>query len=263
MSNIIKIEKIPALKPAETIALEAHFKPKVKELKKSDMIRPLVASIAKARQIKGHSASIKDDELCADIVITELKSTFTTYSIEEICIAIDLGAKGLLDVENTIHVSAENIFKWIFAYNQKIRQEAIAKMKAFNESEEKRISEEEKIKKHNNFLKEIELSYSVFCDTDELSSIEGLKAAYYRELKKQNKIDLSNEVRNGIYYEMKSYYERVISKQESNKTFQDKLNERLYGKHDYEKEIIEKCEAKGLEVQFNEWRAKKYKLILI
>lgn len=261
MSNIVKFEisEIKNILPIETEAIQLYFKPKIKDLTKKDMVRPIVSAIAIGRQIKGHSASQNDDELCADIVITELKSTFTTYSIQEVCKAIELGAKGLLGTENTVHVSAENIFKWIIAYNAKIRQEAIHKMKQHNEKQEKEAEEALKAQKLEAFEDNIINAYRDFYDNDNYNLCEGIAACYYRYLKDIKRLTLSAEVRKGIYSTVEKEYDQNYKKPDT----QERIVNKIKG-HDPEvirkNEIENKCQAIALKLQFDEWKTKKVKL---
>lgn len=222
MSNIIKVSEIPGLLPIEVSALEAYSMSKIKELKKIDMVDPVTRAIGKARIIKGQTGNEKDDTVMADIVISELKLSFSTFSIQEICIAIEMGAMGKLNID-AVHVSPENIFKWIWKYRDQVRQEAIHKQRRFEEKQQKEQAEAKRLKGISDFEASIIEKYNNFDHSEEVDNEVVVNAAMYRHIvsKLGEQIDLQ---------EKKEIFERagqILKQLKEEKSIADKLKEKI------------------------------------
>lgn len=224
MSNLIKISDIPWLTPSESVALEAYARPKIKEVAKGSMVDQIVGSVALARQIKGQSADEKDDRALSKIVIDELKVSFTTFTVEEVCLAINMGAKGFLNTPETVHVSAENVFKWIWKYRDQVRSEAISKQRKFEQELEKQQQEEKRKKGIEELNKIISDQYAAFeIEVDVPIGEEFVYASRYRWIVSQLGEQLTVEERRVIWEEAG---DKMMLRDTEEKTLQQKLKEK-------------------------------------
>lgn len=196
MSDLVKFVPAPNLLPIEKDSLAAYQHPKIKEVSKSDMAKPIGIALTKAYFNMGSSA--KDDfELLLDEVLHELKKNFTTFSVEDICLAIDLGSKGKLGDE-FVHVHVKAVLKWIWLYNDKYRREAIHKQRKHEEEQEKLKEIANKEKEEKDFEANIQKLYNAFPKGFKTRN-KGSLAACYRHMDNKGLCNLSNKSKNEIY----------------------------------------------------------------
>lgn len=257
---------IPGLTQSEALMLNHYNNPKVRELTKLSMVKPLVAAIEMARQIKGQSGTAQDDQLAADIVISELKNniSFNNYTMHDVCQAIDQGAKGFLETAGTVHISAENIFKWFIAFNIQIRREAIHKLKQFEarqEIEQEKKQEEDKIKAYEALIIS---TYKTFVSTGKIAA-EIHKGAMYRHLDGKGLIPLTTAEKQAIFKKCEDNYKEHKRKNIA-RTFEEKVKAKLYGNGNSDKleatEIKIMAQSEALYIVFNIWKKEKFKIEL-
>ena len=172
----------------------------VKDLKAEQITQPIRTAIASAAMIKGTGKMTGQDlKEIGDYVSKSLKESFTTYRINEICKAIELGARGELEQEGDMNaISPEIIFKWIHRFNDKIRREAIHKQKHHEAKLEKLAEESAKDKKQKEFEADIQKIYNAFPKGFKTRN-KGSLAACYRHMDNKGLCNLSNKTKNEIY----------------------------------------------------------------
>lgn len=164
MSGLIKIEPnaLQGLTQIQQEAVHAYLQPRIRHILEEDMVDPISVALALARLNKGQEGNEVDDEKNAEAIIITLKKSFTTYSLQDVIAAIDMGSKGLLNTPKTYKVSVENVFAWISAYNDIVRQEAYTFCQKYREAQEKKEAEEAAIANRIAFDKEIADLYRDF-----------------------------------------------------------------------------------------------------
>jgi len=172
----------------------------VKDLKAEQIIQPIRTAIASAAMIKGTGKMTGQDlKEIGDYVSKSLKESFTTYRVNEICKAIELGARGELEHEGDMNViSPEIIFKWINRFNDKIRREAIHKQKHHEAKLEKLAEESAKDKKQKEFEADIQKLYNAFPNGFKTRN-KGSLAACYRHMDNKGLCNLTNKQKNEIH----------------------------------------------------------------
>lgn len=248
MSSLVKIpEKFAAnLLPLEKNALTAYYQLKIKEVTKLSMVQPLSEAITKAFIVMGSTP--KDDfQLIVEEVLNELKTSFSTFTIQEVCIAIDLGSKGKLGDE-FVHVHIKAILKWIWLYNEKIRREAIHKQKEYEEKTEKQLQEFEHKEKIRMFEATIIGRYNGFPESL-INDNYGEMAAYYRHLTKRVQVNVPLEKKNELFAAAEKIKEedRLLAEQNFRSI-----------KIEYTSKQI--AEANALKYLFASWQFEKYDL---
>lgn len=187
--------------PSQQIAIKAMEGKKINELKKSEYIDSIKEAVINGLICIGQKQDSTQIKTLTDCLVHELHSTKSAFTVEEIRIAIDYGAKGKLCELNSLPqpiISLHNILKFIKLYNENIRREAIHAMNEEADKKEKEITEAERKIKIEAFEAEIEKALMLSLKEKESLPI-GLKAAYYRHLDKQGKVNLSNEEKNIIW----------------------------------------------------------------
>jgi hypothetical protein len=199
----MQITKFNQYTPTQNIVLEAMKGKKIKERKTSEYIKDLKECIIQALIILGQKQDSEQIKVLTDCLAYELKQSQSFFTVEEIKMAIDFGAKGKLcelkDLQMPV-ISLHNILKFIKLYNEKVRREAIAERDKQEAEKDKQISEAERLQKIQAFEEEIERAIQM--TPDQLKELPtGLKASYFRHLEKSGKIVLSIEEKKKIYAE--------------------------------------------------------------
>lgn len=197
MSNLIKA--IPLhLTPTDFVALEASKSQKIATVKKADGEKSLKNSIQKTFVIMGHSFEVEQLIIFTDCLWDELRKSQAYYTLEEIDLALEMGAKGklcdLTKIPQPI-VSLSNFLHFIRLYNEKVRREAIAKDEEEKAKLEKLAEEALNKEKLKAFEQEICEVYNQYCESfGEMPEMtDGLKASYCRHLYPKNIVELTAE----------------------------------------------------------------------
>lgn len=249
----------PTLSPDERNVVKFHEGVKIKDLTKVIMADPLTDAVSKAYLNIGQSSESKTLTVLVATLAGELKDCFTTYSIEEICHAIDLGSKGRLnELKDLIQpvISVMNILKWVHLYDDKIRKEAIHKQNKHQEKINKELSEKEKQEKVKAFESEICSVYDSYCDTfGELQELAmGLKSSYCRYLYEKNIVELTVEQEQEIFSKAKKLIpteEQIRGMNAVDRAFHNKKKEA---------QLQEIAESIALEYLFTEYFKKEINL---
>lgn len=193
------------LLPIEKTALEAYYKPKIKELAKKEFAPQIIKAITKAYMVMGHSVPDTFEQTCEE-VIHELKSLFSTYTTEEVCAAFDMGSKGRLD--DAVHISVTNLLKWVHKYNELVRKEAVHKQKQYEEKQALILEETARQAKNQEFEQEIIKTFENFPESFKNRS-KGELAAHYRQLDKMGLIKLTTPVKKEIFNQILKIKDRT------------------------------------------------------
>ncbi len=203
---------------AEKSSLIAFDKPKISALTKVDMVDQLSDAVARGYVNLNQSAD-KNDPKNALLVqrqmvsslISDLKDSFGTFSVEEVCIAVDMGSKGKLNNLTEIIqpvMSLTNILAWVWLYRDKIRREAIHKQKQHEEKEAKendlKNQEEARLKFEATILK----IYEEFPNGFKTKN-KGSLAWIYRHLDAKGLIKLSEPAKWEIYNQVLKIRDRA------------------------------------------------------
>lgn len=195
-SLAIPVKISPSLSTLENEALLASYNPRIKELKKVDFVKTISQAITKAYMVMGSSP--KDDyEMIVEEIVNDLKANYTVFTIQEICLAIDLGSKGKLGDE-FVHVCVKGVLKWIWLYADKFRREAIHKQKLFDEKLAKETEEADRLANIRSFEETILAKYEAFPESFKKES-KGTIAAMYRHLDKKGIIKMSDKEKKEIF----------------------------------------------------------------
>lgn len=214
MSEIVKFELSEELSPIERQAIEKWSNPKIKDLLKKNMVDQLADAVSRAYINIGQFKQSEDKKLLETIVdqlIIELKNCFTTYTIEEVAFAIDLGSKGHLNnLQEVIQpvVSVMNILKWVHLYNDKYRREAIHKQGKSVEKQEKALEESAKEQRVEKYIESIINDYENYPQSFEGRS-KGELAAHYRQLDKLGLIKLTVKAKTDIFNQILKIKDRT------------------------------------------------------
>jgi hypothetical protein len=193
MKQIGEINYALSLTPAERSVVTGLSKPMIKDLKTNEVEVCVVQAMATVLAIKGlKDVSETEQDFIIDYVTKTLKESFSTYRTAEIQQACELWAKGELFSDKDLNqLSAENIFKAIHRFNEKIRREAIHKQKQHEEKAAKeadlKLVEERKAK----FEADILELYKSFPKGFKMQN-KGSMAAVYRHLDSKGLIKISN-----------------------------------------------------------------------
>lgn len=245
MSEIVKHSLIQTLSPTETESLKAHYFPKIKEVKRVDLVDPIGMAITKAYVVRGQKM---DDlfESMVDEITHELKSNYTWLTVEEFCLAIDLGSKGKLESE-FVHISVHNILKWVWLYNEKIRRPALSAQRKHEEEQAEKLEESQRKEKISIFESVIIGKYNG--SPESLASDNyGTMASYYRHLDSKKLIALSNEQKKILFDEAKKI------KEEDNKNLEE------FKPITIEYTVEDIARAKALVLQFEIWKFEDFDL---
>lgn len=203
-SEIVRYEPSPDLTPVERCALEKWSCVKIKERNKASMGDQLTDSVCMAYINIGQFSQSEDKKLVSVLVeqlVHELKECFTTYTLEEVCYAIELGSKGKLNnLEDVIQpiVSVMNVLKWVTLYNDKVRKEAIHKQNAHIDHMEKAAEALQHKQKEQAFIEEIINVFDGFPQSF-IGRSKGELAAHYRQLSSMGIITFTEDFKWGIY----------------------------------------------------------------
>lgn len=203
-SEIVKYEPSPDLTPIERSALERWSGVKIKDRTRKSMVDPIMDSISLAYITIGQFSQSEDKKLVlviAEQLINELKDCFTTYSVEEVCYAIELGSKGKLNnLEDVIQpiVSVMNILKWVTIYNDKVRRETIHKQNIHKDHLEKAAEALRHKEKEQAFIDDIINVFDGFPQSF-IGRSKGELAAHYRQLSSMGIITFTEDFKWGIY----------------------------------------------------------------
>lgn len=230
---------------AEIMALEANYCEKIKLVKKSDMVEPLTAAITKANQMIMHTSKGNDISVMVDLLIQELKTSFTTYTVEEVCQAIHSGSKK--ELNEFVHISVTEILKWVQLWNDKVRKEAIHKQNKFLEEKQKEIDEQVRKEKIIKFKRSILEYYNHFFSSGEFLPLDGEDAAIFRYLQDQGIINMPNKQKNEIWAEA----QKLASEKPELKDYslKNKIQQQLYTAG-----VKEIAEGMALRIVFQEWK---------
>lgn len=231
--------------PEQWTCLEAHQGKRAKEINKSDLAGPIRDTIVNVLLMVGQGKSITGAEITAitDKMIYELKTNFQGLTINEFRLAVDFGITGrLCDTSKMTQplISAVNLIRFLTLYKNEKRAEMVAKLRKIEEDKEKEINEAERLRKISLFEAEIEKALQL--PQEEKKALPmGLKAAYYRQLDKMGRVNLSVEEKKAIYESAK----KMLSESPPDRNpFLDKLFE----KRKKESEIIEIAESLAFEI---------------
>ncbi len=275
MNKLSNITYSTELTVVEKQSLMAFEMPKIKDLAKTDMVDMISDAISRAYININQSAdkdNPKNDLLIkrqmASSLINDLKDSFGTFSVEEVCLAIDMGSKGKLNNLTEIIqpvMSLTNILAWIWLYRDKIRREAQHKQKEYEEKEAKKQEQIDHLAKMLDFETVIIGRYNGFPDSL-LNDNYGVKASYYRHLDKLKLFDLPIEKKKELFdkavkikeaneSEMKAEYEALfqMGKQER----EERGKTRILRIEFTEKEI---AESLALDYLFDFWQFEGYNL---
>jgi hypothetical protein len=233
------------------VALQAYNSPRIATIKKEGAEKRLKASIERCFVLMGHKFEVSQLIIFIDCLWDELKKNQSFYTLEEIDLALEMGAKGkLVDLTKIPQpvVSLSNFLLFIRLYNEKIRREMLNKEKIEKEKQEKFISDKEREEKIKLFENEIANVYQYFIDNLELPELSiGLRATYYRALDANKLVELSVELKKELYERAKQEIKTVVDLRVYNDV------EKAFNKNKKEKEIIEIAQAMALEFLFAEY----------
>jgi hypothetical protein len=251
MSNLIK--PVPLhLTPTDFVALEASKTQKIAIVKKVDGEKSLKNSIQKTFVIMGHSFEVEQLVIFTDCLWDELKKSQNYYTLEEIDLALEMGAKGklcdLTKIPQPI-VSLSNFLHFIRLYNEKVRREALAKDEEEKTKLEKLAEEALKKEKVKAFEAEICEVYNQYCESfGEMPELtDGLKSSYCRHLFPKNIIELTVEQEAEIFE--KATKRVPVENDKKRNPFED----RVFLKKKRDAQIQDLAEAIGLEYLFMEY----------
>ena len=214
MSNLVKFEFSDDLSPIEKQAIEKLSNPKIKDTLKKNMVDQLTDAVSRSYVNIGQFKQSEDKKLLETIVdqlIIELKNCFTTYTIEEVSFAIDLGSKGHLNnLQEVIQpiVSVMNILKWIHLYNDKFRREAIHKQGKSIEKQEKKAEELAKSQREQQYIDKIINDFENFPQSF-IDRSKGELAAHYRQLDKMGLIKMTEPAKWEVYNQILKIKDRT------------------------------------------------------
>lgn len=199
----------PSFSQIQNEVLSAYYKPKIKGLKKSEFSKTISKAVTKAYMVMGHTP--KDDfEIIVEEIVRDLKANYTTFTVEEVCIAIDLGSKGKLGDEY-VHVCVRGVLKWIWIYYDIFRRDTLQKQELY----EKKLDKEMEESKHKEYLKELDvkilLTYSGFPESFKNIN-KGIAAAMYRQLDDKGLIKMSAQEKISIHAGIIKIKERMWRK---------------------------------------------------
>lgn len=190
-----------SLSPTHKTAIEAYFCPKIHALKKTDMVSDLKNALQRAYVILGTGKNLdeRDTLLMLDELIKELKEGASTFTVQEVCLAIESGVKGKLNDLSQITqpvISVTNIIKWIWLWNDKVRREAIHEQRKFEDQNRQDEEEAKRIKGNAILDAEIEICYENWKSNNEtLDHVpEPLRACYFRRLRERDGKLLEKEI---------------------------------------------------------------------
>lgn len=238
------------LTPVERTIIEASIYPRIAELRLEQLKNPIYEAIGGAAMIKGIGKLTGAETLeIGDYVAKALKDSFSTYRIQEVCKAIELGARGELYKDNDMNVlSPENIFKWIHRFNEKHRIEANHKQKLHEEKMAKIEEETHRQEKIKEFEGKILTAYEGFPNSL-LNLNYGVRSSYYRQLDKKGLTDISIEKKNELFKEAKTI-----------KDLDFKTSSELFIPIQIEFTPKQIAEALALSYVFEVWKFEEFKL---
>lgn len=244
----------PSLTPAERAAQLVQNEPMIMHMKKLEAekqvqvtVIKIVANILAIKALK--DISEKDEDFIIDYVSKTLLESFTTYRLSEIQQACEMWARGELFSDKDLNLlSAENIFKAIHRYGEKVKRESNHKQRQYFEKLAKETEELERTDKINEFERLISEKYLNFPESLKNDNY-GTLASYYRHLDKKNIVDISLEKKKEIFKEA-----------EAVKEADKNLAEQLFQGIKIEYTAREIAEANALKYAFEIWKFEDYEL---
>lgn len=259
MSDIQLSSEIPGLTPDQRNVILARQERRIAVLHEADISAHVNMAITNAIFNAGQRP-IEEHELVIIVtrIIEELKNNYARFTIQEVVYAIALGSKEKFG--EYANVSVRQIIRWLNAYDEQIRKEAIHKQREFEYKQEKlqkKRTEEEQIQAfHESIIKYYE-EFKIGQAYDNVY-LAANKFSYLNKIGKVNIEDL----------DMFDIDERVTKEYDSRKeaipeTFADKALAKMKGSDKYrESEIKTRIQAEALLVLFTNWKEQKYKLEL-
>lgn len=182
----------------------------IKELKVDQLKSPLITAITTACGIrrvgKIEGAEIKQ---MADMLSKILKESFSTYTMPEVCKAIELGAYGELEEEGDPYtVSTELCYKWSMRYHDRFTKEAKFKQSQFEVKEAKEQEIKDQEQNREKWEATIVKIYNDF-PIGFKNKNKGSLAWIYRYLDKKGLIKLTEPIKWGIYNQIIRIKERA------------------------------------------------------
>ena len=128
-------------------------------------------------------------------MIKELKIGCFTFTIEEVCLAIDAGVKGKLNKLNEIPqpiVSVTNIIGWVWIWNEKVRIHAIDQQKRWEEKNNQEEVERKRVDGNIRLDAEINNAWENWkVNPGTIEQIpKQLRACYYRRIREKKEWSL-------------------------------------------------------------------------
>lgn len=147
MSGLIPISQtqivLKNLSPDEVAAIEAGKGLHIKAYGHKDLFPRVVEVVRQAVVMRGEKMGEQDMGIIAKEFTDELKTTFSTFTIEEVMQAVRAWCSGKLYEEGK-HVSVLNLCKCIWHWRDAVKREALHKIEKEKEAKDKEVSEEEK-----------------------------------------------------------------------------------------------------------------------
>ena len=188
--------------PIQKQALEASYGTKIITLTDKEVTDPLISILTEAYEILGQKVDVSITSTIKMLRI-ELKTYFSTYTIEEVRASVRMALAGqLCDFKELQYpiVSVANICKFIHLYNEKVRREAIHQQNRYLQMETKEQEIQKAIEGNISLDAEIQSVYEVFKD-DKAPFIlieELLKSCYFRRIRERGDNVLDKETMNQI-----------------------------------------------------------------
>lgn len=202
MSSLVKFVPLH-LTPTDAVALQASKGKKIAMIAKSSAEKLLKSSIEMAFVIMGHKFEASQLIIFTDCLWDELKKSQSYFSLEEIDLALDFGAKGkLCDLSKIPQpvISLSNFLYFIRLYNEKIRREALSKDEEEKAKQEKFLDEKTQAERLKDFEHSIVTAYESFKDTYHMPELPmGVKASYCRYLYGKNFVELTASQESEIF----------------------------------------------------------------
>ena len=183
----------PTLSGEYKEALTAYFCTKIREVNKADIISPIKIAMQSAYVVIGQGKSLGAGELTLiiDELIKEIKISCATFTIPEVCLAIDAGVKGKLNDLKEIPqpiISVTNIIAWIWIWNERVRIHAIDQQKRWEEKNNQEEVERKRVDGNSRLDTEITNAWENWkANPKTIDQIpEALRACYYRRVKEKS-----------------------------------------------------------------------------
>lgn len=244
--------------------VESSIYPLIKDLKREQMEGKIIDAITKAMGIRGTRKDVTGAMITEikDEILKDLKTYFRTFRIDEVVLAIEMGAKGMFQRDGDLNgVSVELIEKWIWRFAEEVRKNAFAKQRKHELDLEKAKDVERKIEGEMLLKKQITECYNRFCEGEPIEEalsftpfVSNLMSVYFQFLEKCSLINLSKEDRIILYDQA----EAEVSASAPDKQI-DFKSWSLFNRGKAA-QIKDLARAKALKFVFCEWKNKSYEL---